>query len=401
MSAAFEGVRVLDFTINLAGPSASAILADLGADVIKIERPITGDDARAFGPFVGGESITSLWLSRGKRSVEIDLADPEGRALIQKLLPTATVVIESFRPGVMKKHGLDYESVKAVKPDIIYCSVSANGQTGPYAPKPGYDLQAQGMSGLLDMTGEPDGPPQRSGTVLGDYVGGLNAWGAIATALYHHAKTGQGQHLDISLYEGLVMLNSMVDYVDLDLKPTRTGNHHPNAAPYGIFNGHGGQSAIICAPSDRLWNKLCDAMQKPQLKTDARFNNAPARMDNLPGVIDAIEGFLKHYDDIDVPIKILEDAGIPCCKSVSSHQVLEDAHLVARGSVVQLEGTAEMKENGVQGIRMRGPWVKYSQTPAVMRASGGLGQHNREILNEAGLSDDQADALEAKWHAKK
>lgn len=281
-NAVFEGIRVLDFSNNVAGPCCASLLADMGAEVIKIERPVAGDDSRGIMPRVEGQSLTFIWTNRGKKSVELDLHDPEAVELIKRMIMDADIIVESFKPGQMKKFGLDYETVHAMKPSLVYCSISACGQTGAYASKPGFDIIAQGMSGLMDLAGDPDGAPVKQGVTIGDYVGSLNAYGAIVTALYHSRATGKGQLVDISLLDGLVYCNTTLDNAATNgAHPTRSGPHHGTMAPYGVYNGKNGQSVIIAAFTAAMWKRLCAAMGRSELETDERFNSNAARTKNL------------------------------------------------------------------------------------------------------------------------
>ena len=235
MQALLEGVKVLDFTTNVAGPVATATLADYGAEVIKVERPGTGDDNRNFPPMMDGQGFIHFWCNRGKKSITLDLGDPDGKRIVERLVRDCDMVVESYRPGIMKKFGLDYEALSAIKPDLIYCSVSAYGLVGPYAKRPGYDLIAQGMSGHMDLNGEVDGPPMKSGMTLGDYWAGLNTYAALVTAWYHKLETGEGQMIDASLLQNLLFNYSPVLDYNIGQYRTRSGNHSPSPAPYGRF----------------------------------------------------------------------------------------------------------------------------------------------------------------------
>lgn len=284
----FEGLRVVDFTSNAAGPVSTAYLADFGAEVLKIERPGVGDDIRTFPPFVDGLAVPSLWLNRGKKSLVLDMTDPEGQEIALKLIASADIVVESFKPGVMKKFGLDYQSLKKIKPELIMCSVSAFGQTGPYSHKPGYDIVAQALSGFMDLTGDAEGAPTRAGFVLGDYTAGVYAYGAIVSALYHRKCTGFGQHVDIALFDCLVSFNGLIEPAGTGGKPTRSGNHHSLLAPFGLFNGTGG-SVIIGAPNPKLWALLCNVMGKAELTKDSLFATSSDRV-KKPGQVNCSGG---------------------------------------------------------------------------------------------------------------
>ena len=399
MKKVFEGIRVVDFSNNLAGPCCAAILADMGADVIKIERPVAGDDSRGIAPRVEGQSLQFIWFNRGKRSIELALDDSEAVDLLYRMIANADIVLESFKPGVMKKYGLDYESVEKVNPKIIYCSISACGQTGAYAGKPGFDVIAQGMSGLMDLAGEPDSAPVKQGVTIGDYVGSFNAYGAIVTALYYRQLTGEGQQIDISLLDGLLSCNSTVENAaTLDAHPTRAGRHHGTMAPYGIYLGREGQSVIIAAYTASMWGKLCAAMERPALAEDERFNTIPLRAKNIDALVFEIEQWLQGFDDINEAIEQMERFGVACCKIRTTYEVAHDPHLWERGSLVEIPTQPSFKE--LKAIRARGPWMRFSKTPAEMKRAPDLGEHNYEVLGEFGWNKEKVDQLKDKWSLK-
>lgn len=396
----YEGITLLDITNNAAGPSCCAEFADLGATVIKIERPVTGDDTRRYNPTLEhGESLLYHWYNRGKKSVTVDMGDPAGKQIIKELAAKADVLVEAYRPGTMKKLGLDYDEIVKVNPSIIYCSISAFGQTGPYAHKAGYDLLAQALSGVMDMTGEPDGQPIKSGFVLGDYTGALNAFGAIAAALYHKMRTGEGQYIDVSLLEGLLNQNSFLETASvMKTDPTRIGQHHANLCPYGVFSGKNGQTAIICAPNEKLWKQLCVIMGREDLMEDPDFSTGPARIKNRPEVIRTIEAWLSTYDNIGEAITAMDTAGIPCCSVKSTAELLEDEHLLAREAFVEIDTPPSYQK--VKKLKVRGPWIKYSKTPMEMSRASDLGEYNYEVLGELGYSKESVDTLQKAWTEK-
>ena len=399
MKKVFEGIRVVDFSNNLAGPCCAAILADMGADVIKIERPVAGDDSRGIAPRVEGQSLQFIWFNRGKRSIELALDDPEAVDVLYRMIANADVVLESFKPGVMKKYGLDYERVEKVNPKVIYCSICACGQTGAYAGKPGFDVIAQGMSGLMDLAGEPDGAPVKQGVTIGDYVGSFNAYGAIVTALYHRQLTGEGQQIDISLLDGLLSCNSTVENAaTLDAHPTRAGRHHGTMAPYGIYLGREGQSVIIAAYTASMWGKLCAAMERPALAEDERFNTIPLRAKNIDALVFEIEQWLQGFGDINEAIEEMERFGVACCKIRTTHEVTHDPNLWERGSLVEIPTQPSFKE--LKAIRARGPWMRFSKTPAEMKRAPDLGEHNYEVLGEFGWNKEKVDEMKDKWSLK-
>lgn len=289
MGRIFEGVKVLDFTINVAGPSATAMLGDHGATVIKIERPVVGDDARYFAPSYDGSSVQFWWVSRNKKSVTVDLTDPEGLEFVKKLAADADIICESFRPGVMKKYGLDYQSVSMVNPSVVYCSVSAFGQTGPNSHKPGYDVLAQALSGVIDLTGPKGGSAQKVGVFMGDCTASLNAYAGIVTAYCHRLKTGCGQYVDVSLVEGLVAYNSSIEVSSATGRNvTRNGNQATTLCPYGLFEGRNHQSVVIATASNKLWGRLCEAIGRPELATMDGFSNNDERCCNQDAIVEIL-----------------------------------------------------------------------------------------------------------------
>lgn len=399
MAKIFENIKVLDFTDNVAGPVATAMLADHGAEIIKIERPVVGGDARYFSPRIAGSSVQSFWISRGKRSVEIALDDPSGIEIIKKIIPTVDVIVENFRPGTMKKFGLDYESVIGLNPHVIYCSISAFGQDGPYCKKPGYDIIAQALSGVMDLTGDAAGSPTKIGPAIGDYTAGINAFGAISAALYHRLAAGEGQYIDVSLLEGLLAYNSTVEPQSLtDRIITRNGNHMATICPYGVYNGTNGQAIIISAPSEKMWQRLIQVMDRVEEGSAPDIVTQDKRVANIPRVVEFVESWLKGFEDIQTAADLLEQAGIACAKVKTTRDLLNDEHLLARGAIVDLPTPPAAAAAGVPAIKARGPWVKYSKTPATF--TGGaedLGQSNYEILMRYGMTKEEIDQLEAGW----
>lgn len=399
MKKVFDGIRVVDFTNNVAGPCATAMLADMGAEVIKIERPIAGDDSRGIFPRLEGQSLQFNWFNRGKKSIELSLKDPAAQDILKRMIADADIVVESFKPGQMKKFGLDYEEASKLNPRIIYCSISACGQTGGYATRPGFDVIAQGMSGFMDMQGDPDGDPVKSGTAIGDYVGVLNAYSGIVTALYHRQLTGEGQFIDVALLDGLVSLMSpMESAATLGTHPTRAGRHHGTLAPYGIYRGRNGQSVIIAAFTGNQWTKLCGAMGMPELTADPRFVTNTERTKNIAELEAVIESWLGRFDNIGDAIALMDTAGVANCKIKSVHEVANDPVLWERGTLIELALPPSYKEN--RTIKARGPWIKYSKTPAEMLRAPDLGENNYEILCRYGWDKERVDEMEAAWSSE-
>ena len=399
-NAVFEGIRVLDFSNNVAGPCCASLLADMGAEVIKIERPVAGDDSRGIMPRVEGQSLTFIWTNRGKKSVELDLHDPEAVELIKRMIMDADIIVESFKPGQMKKFGLDYETVHAMKPSLVYCSISACGQTGAYASKPGFDIIAQGMSGLMDLAGDPDGDPVKQGVTIGDYVGSLNAYGAIVTALYHSRATGKGQLVDISLLDGLVYCNTPLDNAATNgAHPTRSGPHHGTMAPYGVYNGKNGQSVIVAAYTAAMWKRLCTAMERPDLETDERFSSNIGRTQNLKELVAIIEEWLCSFDDVQEAVDRMEAQNVATCKIRSTYEVANDPALWERGAIAELPTGPSFTQ--VRSVRTRGAVARYSETPIQLKRAPDLGEDNYDILGKYGWDKAKVDAMEKKWSEKR
>lgn len=382
MKTIFEGIKVLDLTNNIAGPFSTAMLADYGAVVIKVEKPNGGDDSRAWAPLVDGVSAYYLWHNRGKKSIVLDLKSDADLEIIRELVKQVDVVVESFRPGIMEKFRLGYQDIATMNPRIIMCSISAFGQTGPYRNLPGYDLIAQAMSGVMDVTGESDGPPQKLGPSVADYSGGFNAFGAIAAALFYRERTGEGQHIDVSLLECIIAANDYCEPAFMGRPVTRNGNHHSMLAPYGVFNGKDG-SIVIAVLNPKLWETFTTIIGKPELATDPRFVTASDRIDNLPEVIEIIEQWLCTLDQIDDGEKLLKENGIPCAKVKRVIDLKTDPHLLERGTVTELQ-----LPDSNEKLTTRGVHIKFSKTPGKLGVPPKLGEHKQEILEKFNIDSN-------------
>lgn len=398
MSSVYDNITILDFTNNVAGPYATGMLGDFGANIIKVERPVRGDDTRGFAPQIDGSGFVYWWYNRGKKSITVDMNDPRGLDLLKQMIPKVDVIVESFRPGVMKKFGLDYESAQALNPNVVYCSVSAYGQTGPNAKKPGYDLIAQAKAGIMDYNGFPDMPPCQTSFVLGDLLGGVYGAYAIAQALYYREKTGEGQYLDLSLVDALVSLNNNVEgYSALKKSFKRSGAHHNQVCPYGVFSGKN-DSVVICAPNDRLWGIILDLTGKPELKSDPELSSGAQRCAHRSRVIDIIEGWLKTFDNIQDAVDAMEKAGIPCSKVMTGADLCDDPALVARGMIADFQPPADV--TSVTNMKGRGVVVHMSKTPGHIGRPPMLGQHNDEVFQTFGFNMDEIHALQKEWNEK-
>ena len=391
MTAALENIKVVDLTRTLAGPFCTMILGDMGADVVKIEEPERGDETRSWTPFWNGESTQFLSFNRNKRSLSVNLKEEEGLELVLSLAADADVMIESFRAGALERMGLGYEAVKAVNPDIIYCSISGYGRSGPMADKPGYDLIIQAYSGLMHLTGEPDGSPLRVGFSLVDLFTGMMAYGSIVTALYNRDKTGEGQWIEAALLDGQVATMSYhaTGYMGTGVEPHRLGSGHPSLVPYQSFPASDGFFILGCA-NDGLWGRLCQAMERPDLLEDPRFKTNTDRVAHRP---ECIETLSKVFSSKTVAewVDIISDAGVPCGPINRVSDVVKDPQVLAR------EMIADLPHPNVPDLKVPSSPMKLTETPATLRmAPPLLGQHNVQILGELGYTADQVEKLQEK-----
>ncbi|MCS7207821.1 MAG: CoA transferase [Dehalococcoidia bacterium] len=384
-----QGMRVLDFTQVMAGPFCTLLLGDLGADVVKVERPPEGEENRRGAVRWRGESLPFLLINRNKRGICVDLKHPEGRKVALRLAQRADVVVENYRPGTMKDLGLDYEAVRRVKPDIIYCSISGFGQTGPYAYRGGYDLIAQGMSGLMSVTGTPEGPPVKVGVPVCDLVAGMYAAQSILAAYIYRQKTGQGQYLDVSLLESGIALTfwETAEYMATGRPPRPMGSAHRLSAPYQAFRGSDGKYFTIGAGNQANWRRLCQAIGRPDLLEDPRFADGAGRIRHLQALQQELERTfatrpVSHW------LAVLDAAEVPCGPIYTLEEVYKDPHVQARQMLVEVEHPT------AGPVPHIGVPVKFSLTPGrIRRPAPTLGQHTQEVLEEAGFSPQEIEAL--------
>lgn len=342
-----EGLKVVELARILAGPWAGQTLSDLGAEVIKVESP-DGDDTRQWGPpFIEREGDTSAAYfhscNRGKASVVIDFRTEEGKAQLLDLVETSDVLIENFKVGGLKKYGLDYDSVRSINPGLIYCSITGFGQTGPYAERAGYDYIIQGMSGLMSVTGEPDGQPQKVGVAVTDIFSGLYAATSILAALQHRNSTGEGQHLDVALFDvaTAVMANQAMNYLATGDAPNRLGNAHPNIVPYQVFDCADGH-IIIAAGNDGQYRSLCELLKCPELGTDPKFATNPKRLENRDELTNFLTQRTRKVTRADL-LSLCQDHGVPAGPINDMADVFSDPQILHRGLQLDLEGIPSVK----------------------------------------------------------
>lgn len=364
---ALDGVLVLDLTRILAGPTATQMLGDLGATVIKIENPATGgDDTRTWGPpYVetptGDSDLSAYFLAanRNKFSVAADLATAEGQATVRKIAAQAQIVIENYKPGGLAKYGLDYAALSALNPSLVYCSISGFGQTGPNSHRPGYDLMAQGFGGIMSLTGDPTGSPMKVGVGIADVMCGMNATIGMLAALRHAEATGEGQHIDLALVDSQMawLINEGTNYLASGRNPQRRGNGHPNIVPYDVFETGDGH-IILAVGNDRQFQAMCAAFERDDLAQDARFQTNPLRIEHRVPLTAAITETFSTRTSAEV-LEVLQTAGVPCGPIHTVEQALTSDQAKARDTVVSVT-----TPDAAQGqVELLGNPLKFSKTP--------------------------------------
>jgi len=411
--AALSHLKVLDLSRVLAGPWCTQMLADLGADVIKVERPGAGDDTRHWGPpFLkdadGNDTTEATYFTacnRNKRAITLDMAQPEGQALIRQMATQSDILVENFKVGGLQQYGLDYESLKAINPRLIYCSVTGFGQTGPYAERAGYDLMIQAMSGLMSITGhaddQPGGGPMRMGVALIDILTGIYACSAILAAIEARHRTGQGQHIDMALLDvGMAVLsNQSAGFLNTGKVPQRQGNTHPSLAPYQTFDTLDG-SMLLAIGNDGQFARFCAAADQPAWAQDERFRSNTLRVKNREALIHLMLPVTRTRSTADW-IRLLEDKAVPCGPINNLAQAFADPQVLARGLVLkqpvalinrgQVASENITKQTTVTTVASP---MRLSDTPPVLRrAPPSLGEHTDEVLAELGMDTMQIAAL--------
>jgi formyl-CoA transferase len=407
---ALPHIKVLDLSRVLAGPWCTQMLADLGADVVKVERPGAGDDTRHWGPpFLqdaqGQDTSQATYFTacnRNKRSVAIDMAQPEGQALIRQMALQSDVLVENFKVGGLAHYGLDYASLKALNPRLIYCSVTGFGQDGPYAPRAGYDLMIQAMSGMMSITGRADdqlgGGPLRVGVALTDLFTGVYACSAILAAIEVRHRTGEGQHIDMALLDvGMAILaNQAAGFLNTGAVPQRMGNSHPSLAPYQDFPTADG-AMLLAIGNDGQFARFCQAAGHPEWATDARYASNTLRVKHRSALIPAMEAVTRTRSTADW-IALLEDKAVPCGAINDIGQAFADAQVQARGlKLNQALAPAVIDGTAIESIASVASPLRLSATPPVLhRAPPMLGEHTDEVLAGLGLAADVVAGLRAK-----
>jgi crotonobetainyl-CoA:carnitine CoA-transferase CaiB-like acyl-CoA transferase len=376
--ACLNGIRILDLSRVLAGPYCTQLLGDLGAEVIKIEQPGKGDDTRQWGPpWFHGESAYYLACNRNKKSLTVNLQSEAGRAIIRQLVPRCDVLVENFKVGAMAKWGLDEVTLRKLNPHLIFCAITGYGQTGPLAPRPGYDFIIQAQGGIMSITGEATGEPCKVGVAIADIVTGLYAHSAILAALFHRERTGEGQFIDIALFDAQVswLANVAMNYLVSGETPKRYGNAHPNVVPYQIFATADGHLALGVG-NDTQFRRLCEQLDLPELAQDSRFQTNAGRVKHRDILVAQLQKVLHRFSTAKWAEQ-LTAVGIPAGPINSVTQVFAEAQVAAREMVVEI-----LHPSG-EPVKLLGPVPKFSATPARVQSPPPLlGQHTEAVLRE-------------------
>lgn len=378
MTKPFEGIKVLDLTRALAGPFCTMILGDLGAEVVKVELPKYGDDARQYGPFKNGQGLYFLNLNREKKSITLNLKSVNGKNILKELVKEFDILVENYRPGTMEKLGVGYETLKDINPKLIYAASSGFGHTGPDSKKPAYDLLAQARGGIMSITGWPDTPPTRVGMSTGDITAGMFTVIGINAALYHREKSGVGQKIDVSMLDSQVAIleNALARYQVEGISPTPLGNRHPTVSPFQAFMAKD-DYFVLPIGNDKLWMMFCKAVEKEEWITDSRFTKNADRIDNLKILIPLLKKLFvtKNANEW---INLIEEYGVPCGPINNIEQVMNDEQVLARNMIVEVE-------DDVAGtVKIAGNPIKMSTIPekTTREPMPKLSEHTSEILQK-------------------
>ncbi|PKN71386.1 MAG: carnitine dehydratase [Candidatus Cloacimonetes bacterium HGW-Cloacimonetes-3] len=391
MTKPLNGIKVLDLTRVLAGPYCTMMLSDLGAEVIKVEIPVTGDDSRAFGPFINSRSLYFLSINRAKKSVSLNLKTDKGKEILLKLVKRCDILVENYRPGTMEKLGLGYETLKEVNPRLIYAASTGFGHTGPDSLKPAYDILAQARGGIMSITGYPDAPPTRVGMSLGDITASLFTAIGINAALYQREHTGFGQKVDVSMLDSQVAIleNALVRYQSDGESPQPLGNRHPTIAPFQAYKASD-KYFVIAVGNDALWKSFCTALGNPELFDDLSFSSNRLRTENI-GPLNSILEPAFAAKTASEWMQIMEKAGIPCAPINDIEAVMNDPQVLFRNMIVEVE------DDLAGTVKIAGNPIKMTNVPESPNRDKvpEIGEHNSEIYcGWLGISD--ADLIDLK-----
>lgn len=392
MSKPLDGLRVIDLTRVLAGPFCTMLLADMGADVIKVENPAGGDDSRAFGPYKKGLSAYYMGLNRSKRSITLNLKDEKAKEILKSLVREADVIVENFKPGTMARLGLGYEVLREVNPKIIYAASSGFGQSGPYSSRAAYDLIIQGMSGFMSITGFDREHPVKAGSSIADIFAGTFTTIGILAALEHRRKTGAGQMVDVAMLDCMIAIleNALATYDCTGKSPEPIGNVHRSISPFAAFKTADGQ-VNVCAGNDDLWRRFCEVIGMEEYVKDPRFADNKARVANFGELSPLIDGRMEAKTTAEWTAA-LDAVKVPCGPIMNMEQVAQDPHVKARNMIVELA-------HPIAGnLLVPGTAIKFSETPAGIKCPAPeLGEHNKEVFTELlGMSEAEIDELKKK-----